>query len=318
MSSGPPIRVMQASCRICHDASMDALIGFSEHLAGIVDAGSASVVQVHGRRRPASGLVFRDGFVLTTTGALGREEGLRIRDSAGHESSAEVTGWDAATSLVLLKAPDVHARVLTPARTPARVGHLAVALARSWTNAVTATLGVVSVIGGPLRTGRGRSIDRVIRTSAPMHAGFAGGALLDARGELIGVATAAEIRGLGVVIPAEIAWTIAAALAEHGTTERGYFGVAGQPVRLPGRQRGDTAATTGVLVVGVSENSPADTGGILVGDIIVAVDDHAIESPIDLLEWLAGQPIGRAVAVRLLRGGAGREVAVTVGRRPAR
>src|SRR5690606_25599879 len=127
----------------------------------------------------------------------------------------------------------------------------------------------------------------------PMHSGFAGGAVLDASGALLGIATAAAIRGLSVVIPADLAWTTAAALAEHGTAGRGYLGVAGQPVQLPDRQRGGLSATHAVLVVGVSEGSPADAGGILVGDIIVSVDNHDVGSPMDLLELLRGHRIGR-------------------------
>ena len=96
---------------------------------------------------------------------------------------------------------------------------------------------MVSVIGGPLPTGPGRAIDRVIRTTAPMHQGFAGGALVDVAGGLVGLATAAAIRGLGVVIPVDIAWSVAARLAEHGTVPRGYLGLAGQTVRLQERQR---------------------------------------------------------------------------------
>src|SRR5260370_33099889 len=79
------------------------------------------------------------------------------------------------------------------------------AVARSWSNVITASAGIVSVIGGPLRTGHRRAIDQVIRTTAPMHDGFAGGAFLDASGALVGIATATAIRGLGVVIPASSA-----------------------------------------------------------------------------------------------------------------
>src|SRR5207248_5143311 len=113
-------------------------------------------------------------------------------------------------------APNLGAAALKAAETPTRVGHLALAVARSWSNAVTASAGLVSVIGGPLPTGRGRAIDEVIRTTAPMHDGFAGGAFVDTAGRAIGVATAAEIRGLGVIIPASIAWKTAATLLEHG------------------------------------------------------------------------------------------------------
>src|SRR5258706_310583 len=87
---------------------------------------------------------------------------------------------------------------------------------------------VVQVSGG-----RRRAIDQVIRTSAPMHEGFSGGAFLDTEGKLLGVATAISIRGLGVVIPAGIAWAAAATLLEHGSLKRGYLGIVGQSVGVP-------------------------------------------------------------------------------------
>ena len=297
---------------------MNNLAILSDYLADVIDAAAPSVVQVQGRRRPASGVVFRDGLVLTTTRALGRDDGLSIRTADGETSEAELAGWDPATTLVLLRVAKLSAKALMPATTAPRVGHLAVAVGRSWSNAITATSGMVSVIGGPLATGRGRTIDRVIRTSAPMHSGFAGGALLDTQGQLIGVATAAEIRGLGVVIPADIAWKAAAALAEHGTTGRGFLGVAGQAARLSDRQRDAQGKSSGLLVVGVSNDSPADTGGILVGDVIIEFDGHPVESPLDLLDLLQGDRIGRASPIKVLRGGAVTDLAVTVGRRPVR
>ena len=130
------------------------------------------------------------------------------------------------------------------ATAPSRVGHLAIAVGRSWSNAVTASAGIVSVIGGPLPTGRRRAIDHVLRTNALMHDGFAGGAFIDTSGALLGVITATAIRGLGVVIPASIAWTAAATLLEHGQLKRGYLGIAGQPVRLPENQRGTERASS--------------------------------------------------------------------------
>jgi S1-C subfamily serine protease len=138
----------------------------------------------------------------------------------------------------VLKVPGLVAAPFVPSATPVRVGHLALAVARSWSNAVTASAGVVAVIGGPLPTGRRRAIDQVIRTTAPMHEGFSGGAFLDASGALVGMTTAAAIRGFGVVIPAAIVWKTAAHILEHGGSARGYLGIVGQPVRLPEGQAG--------------------------------------------------------------------------------
>jgi len=295
----------------------DLLTTFSNQLADAVSSASPSVVQVQGRRRPASGLVYADNVVLTTVRALGRDDGLHVRRDDGATLDAELAGWDPTTGLAVLRVADLAIKPIAPAATAPRVGHLALAVARSWSNVVTASAGIVSVIGGPLPTGRRRSIDQVIRTTAPMHDGFAGGAFLDTAGGLIGIATAAEIRGLGVVIPASIAWKTAATVLEHGSLKRGYLGIAGQPVALPEGQRGGDGREHALLVVGVTSGSPASSAGVLVGDILLEFDGHAIESPEELLDLLLGDRVGRNVTVKALRGGKVAELSVTVGERPA-
>jgi S1-C subfamily serine protease len=289
----------------------------STQMADTVATIAPSVVQVHGRRRPASGLVHGNGVVVTTIRALGREDGLRVRRHDGQAYDAELVGWDPTTSLAVLRVADLDAPAITPAGAEARVGHLALAVARSWSNAVTASAGIVSVIGGPLPTGRHRAIDQVIRTTAPMHDGFAGGAFVDTNGGLLGIATAAAIRGLGVVIPTSIAWKTVATVLEHGRMKRGYLGIAGQPVSLPENQRVDGRADA-LLVVGVTDGSPAALGGVLVGDLLVALDGQPVESPQDLMDRLLDTQVGRPVAVRVLRGGTAVDVTVTVGERPSR
>src|SRR5262245_18320961 len=246
----------------------DLLTSFSNQLADAVAAAAPSVVQVQGWRRPASGLVYADNVVLTTVRALGREDGLHVRRHDGATLDAELAGWDPTTSLAVLRVAGLDTPAVAPATSPARVGHLAMAVARSWSNAVTASAGLVSVIGGPLPTGRRRAIDEVIRTTAPMHDGFAGGAFLDTSGQLLGVATAASIRGLGAAIPSAIAWKTAATVIEHGSVKRGYLGIAGQPVALPTNQRGGSDdREEALLVVGVTSGSPAAAAGILAGDV---------------------------------------------------
>jgi S1-C subfamily serine protease len=214
--------------------------------------------------------------------------------------------------------PGLDTAPVTAATEAARVGHLALAVARSWSNAVTASAGIVSVIGGPLQTGRRRAIDQVIRTTAPMHDGFAGGAFLDTSGRLLGIATATSIRGLAVVIPAAIAWKTASMLLQHGSMKRGYLGLAGQPVALPASQRTPDGREDALLVVGLTEGSPAASAGLLVGDIILDFDAHPVESPEDLLDLLTGDRVGRNVTLRALRGGTTVDLTVAVGERPVR
>ncbi len=248
--------------------------------------------------------------------ALGREDGLHVRSSEGDAVDAELAAWDPATSLAVLKAPALVAPAIKVATQPARVGHLALALARSWSNNLTASAGIVSIIGGPLRTGRRRSIDQVIRTTAPMHDGFAGGAFVDTSGALVGITTASTIRGLGVVIPSAIAWKTAQGLLEHGRTKSGYIGVAGQQVQLSEGQRTD-GRDEAVLVIAVNRDGPAAKAGLLVGDLILALDGQPITSPDDLLDLLTGDRVGKAATLRILRGGSATELPVTVGERGA-
>jgi S1-C subfamily serine protease len=294
----------------------DILLSLSNQMADIVAAIAPAVVQVQGRRRPASGVVYAADVVLTTVRALGREDGLRLRTHDGRALDAELAGWDPATGLAVLRAASLGVASAATAETPARVGHLAIAVARSWSNALTASTGIVSIIGGPLPTGRGRAIDEVIRTTAPMHDGFAGGAFVDTSGRVIGIATATAIRGLGVVIPAAIAWKTAADVLQHGRLKRGYLGLAGQPVSLPDRQRGSHGREQALLIVGVTPGSPADAAGLLVGDVMLDFDGRAVDAPEDLLDLLAGDRVGTTVPVRVLRGAAIQELTVRVGERP--
>jgi S1-C subfamily serine protease len=297
--------------------SSSTLATLSNELADAVDRAAVFVVQVQGRRQPASGVVYAADVVVTTMRALGREDGLHIRTPDGRTFDAELAGWDPATHLAVLRAPGLDTGPATVATSPARVGHIALAVARSWSNVLTASHGIVAVIGGPLRTGRGREIDQVIRTTAPMHSGFAGGAFVDTGGQLIGIATAAEIRGLGVIIPASIAWKAADDVLRHGKLKRGYLGVAGQAVRLSDRQRDAAGADQGLLIVGLVAGSPAESAGLLVGDIVISFDGEAIAAPERLLDLLVGDRVGRSVPVRVLRGGAAQDIAVTVGERSA-
>jgi serine protease Do len=295
-----------------------SLATISNDLADAVASVSPSVVQVQGARRPASGIVHDTDVVATTAAALGRGDSFQVRRADGTAFDAELAGWDPATGLAVLKVPGLGVAPAEVSHTAPRVGHIAVAVARSWSNVVTASAGLVAVIGGPLHTGRGRAIAQIIRTTAPMHEGFAGGAFTDTQGHLIGIATAAAIRGLGVVIPIDIARQTATSLLEHGGLKRGYLGLAGQPVQLPEAQRPADGREHALLVVGVTPDGPAARAGLMVGDVMIEFDGHPVSAPDDLLDLLTGDRVGRAVKVGVRRGASALEIPVTIGERPRR
>ena len=254
--------------------------------------------------------------IITTARAVGREDGLRIRVAGAEPSEAEFVGWDPATGIAVLRTPSaIGVQSPSIAETEPRPGQIVIALARSWSNAVTASAGIVAVVGGPLRTGRRRQISRVIRVTAPMHEGFAGGAVYDASGRLTGLATASAIRGFGVAIPASIAWASAAKILTAGTPRRGFVGLALQAVELAPAQRPD-GRERALLVLAVTPGSPAEAAGLIVGDVLLDFDGQPTESPDDLLDLLTGNRVGRTVLARTLRGGALREVPIEVVERP--
>jgi S1-C subfamily serine protease len=294
------------------------LTQLSNQLADAVSAAAPSVVQVHSGRRPASGVIYSKDLVLTTARAAGPDNGIQVRRHDGRSFDAVIIRRDVASGLALLRVAGLDSPPFTPASEAVRVGHLALALARSWSNAITASAGIVSVIGGPLHTGRRHAIEQIFRTSAPMHEGFSGGAFLDSAGGFIGVTTAASIRGLGVVIPSSIAWKTAAALLQMEHIKPAYLGIAGQTVALPEHQRAGAARDSGVLVMAVTTEAPAAQAGVLVGDVLLAVGDSQIASPDQLLDLMQTMGAGRSVTLHLLRAGAVLDVKVTAAERPAR
>jgi serine protease Do len=295
--------------------SNTTLVALANERGSLAEAGAASVLQVLGARRPASGVVHGPDTVITTARAIGREDGLRVRLPGGESVEAELAGWDPATGIAVLRARTaLNVPAPSVADAEPRVGEIVLAIARSWSNALTASAGTVAVVGGPLRTGRRRQIARVIRITAPMHDGFAGGGLFDASRRLTGIATATSIRGFGVVIPASIAWAAASQLLATGTPRRGFVGLAVQPVELPASQRPD-GRERALLITSVTAGSPADAAGLIVGDLLLEFDGRPTESPDDLLDLLTGSRVGQQAAVRTLRGGAVRDVQITIAER---
>jgi S1-C subfamily serine protease len=293
-----------------------SLEGLSRDLAALVQQAGGFVVQVAGANRPASGVIHGPDTIVTTARAIGREDGLRIRlPGAEARLDATLAGWDPATGIALLKTAErIPHTAPQLAESEPQTGELVVAVGRSWSNALTASSGNVAIVGGPLRTGRRRQIPRVFRITAPLHEGFAGGAVVDARGRLTGIATSSSIRGFGVVIPAAIAWAAAAQVQAGGTPRQAFLGVAVQPVTLPAAQQVETR-TRALLIVSVTPSSPAELAGLMVGDLLMELDGRAMETPDHLLDLLSTSQAGAVARARVLRGGSVQDVQITLGER---
>lgn len=284
---------------------------FSAELASLVERASPFVVAVDGRpRRRASGLVCGPDLVVTADHVLERDEDLSVRvGTAVH--AATLAGRDPASDLAVLRVPGLGLAE-PPRGDDIRVGSLVVSVSRTGSGTISAGLGVVTAVGGPLRTGRGVVLPQVIRTEAAARPGTSGGAIVDTGGRVIGMTTSGLVRGLPVAIPAAQVWQIASELASNASVRRGYLGVGVQSVRLPARQGGGH----GLLVLGLAQGGAADAAGLLVGDVIVGFDGRTIADADDLHDALATTAPGTSISVEVQRADARQRVAVTVGERP--
>jgi S1-C subfamily serine protease len=291
----------------------NVLSTLSSDLAVIVDRASAQVVGVDARpRRPASGLALGGDLVITADHAIERDTGIGVtRDGVRYD--ATLVGRDSATDLALLRVTGLSAPQPETAP-PGKAGSLVLSIARTSAGTVSVALGVITSIGGPLRSPRGIALPQIIRTDAAMRPGTAGGVIVDTEGRVLGITTPALLRGLPVAIPIEHAKSIAERLASGQGAARGYLGVSVHAVRLPARQRtGD--GDRGLLIAGVAADTAADRAGLLVGDILVRVGDRQLSSVEDLQDAMADTPPERVLALEVLRGGAPQRLDVTVGAR---
>jgi S1-C subfamily serine protease len=300
-------------------ASLGPLTALSNDLASAVDTVGRSVVAVHARRRiPASGVVWQPGVVVATHHTIQRDDDITVGLHDGTTVEATLAGRDPSTDLAVLRlanpssAPPAALSTETP-----RVGQLVLALGRPGAS-VTASLGMISALGGEWRTWQGGTIDRFVRLDVSVYDGFSGGALVDATGRVAGVNTSGLARATALTVPASTVSRVAAQLLARGHIARGWLGIATQPVRLPPALQQSLGAETpiGLVVVNVEPESPADRGGVLIGDILLAVDDRPVSDPGDVIAALGGDRIGQAIALRVARGGRAERVTVTVGERP--
>jgi S1-C subfamily serine protease len=298
------------------ESSASLVSAFSNQLADAVEKISGALVQVNGRsRQSASGIVFGNELVLTADHVLEREEDLTIQTPDKRTLPAQFVGRDIATDLAVLRVPGLNIQPALAAGQPARVGQLILAVGRPGSDGPMASIGIVSSIGGPLRTRQGVTLEKFIQTDAIPYPGFSGGPLIDPQGTVVGVMTTGLVSSVALGIPVEHAWRTANTLAQQGYIKRGYLGISSQPVQLAPEQRGGHNQERGLMIVRVEDNSPAHQGGILLGDILLTIDGQSVTAAEDFQSILGGERVGKTVQVEVIRGGTLQTLNVTIGQR---
>jgi len=293
--------------------SDSTLTELSAQLASAVEVASNSVVAIHARRRiPSSGIVWRDGIIVSASHTVRRDDEVPVALPNGDSAVATVAGRDPATDLVALRVQDAKLRAAPKADSSSlRVGSLVLAVGRPGKN-VSASFGIVSAVGEGWRTWQGARIDRVLRLDLAVYDGFSGGPLVDASGAILGLNNSALARGTPMALPAAAVDRVLDELLERGHVRRPFIGVAVQPVALSAslvKQHG-LGNDSGLLIVSIADSSPAEKAGILLGDLLLEANAQPLARPDDLLDALSTVSTGGSVSLKVLRGGNIKSVSV--------
>ena len=285
----------------------------SDGMVAVVKSAGQSVVQVDARRRyPASGIVWSADGVIVTANHVVRNDSIRVGLPDGSKVEATLVGRDSGIDLAVLRVESdgLTAIEWTP-EAELSVGALVLALGRPGQTA-QASLGILSAIGGEWRIHGGGQVSHYVRPDLVMYPGYSGGPIVGGDGRIVGLATSALNREGGIALTQATVAPTVASLLKHGSVRQGYLGVGVQTVHLSTSLRKESGQETGVLLNSVEPDSPAESGGLVLGDILVTLDGEAVHSPDDLAVVLRGSRVGKEVPLQIIRGGVVQEVAVEI------
>jgi serine protease Do len=269
------------------------------------------------QRSLGSGFIIdTDGFIVTNNHVVEGADEIKVRLADEREFDAKVIGRDSKTDLALIKIEGAKNLFALP------MGNSEKLEVGSWVLAVGSPFGLEQTVTAGIVSAKGRFIgagpyDDFIQTDASINPGNSGGPLLNMNGEVVGINTAivAQGQGIGFAIPINLARTIVAQLKEHGSVTRGWMGVGIQDLTPELADYYGLKNQKGVLVTQVFPGDPADKAGIVVKDVITAVDGKPVTTGRELSTAVAGMPIGKEVPVQILRDGKEKTLTVKLAER---
>jgi len=294
----------------------EALIELSNALAAATEHAAIHIVAVHtGPRGSSSGVIWRAGIIVTADHALRSDEEIKVTLPDQRVVTATLVGRDATTDLAVLKCAEAASPV--PAFGDAAelaAGHLTLVVGRTRASGPVAALGAVSLTVAERRQWGGATLSPYIRLDVGLQPTAIGGAVVDARGNVVGIATPKFARFGAIAIPAATVNRVADVLLSKGRIPRGYLGVGLQPIRLPAELTPSThrKGKTATIVLDVAPDGPAHKAGLLIGDLLLSLAGHEVLHPGDVHSTLGPDSIGKTFVAQLLRGGELREVRISV------
>lgn len=295
--------------------SGDALETFSDALVARAAAARPLVVEISPKGGSfRSGMLWRSGIVVTSEQSLPNAESYELTLPQGGRAEATLAGRDPGTNVAVLKFADGHEHAL-PARGEAETGAIALTYGADGRGGIAAHMGIVGAVGPEWRSRAGGKIDRRIVLDITISHHDDGGPVLDASGRLLGISTLGH-RDTVLAMPPETVERSIDALLAHGRVERGWLGVALQPVAIPDAWRETAEAKSGLMVMSTVSDGPAAGAGLQAGDILLKLDGAPTTHVRQLAERLGTESVGRAIDISVLRGGTPVLLRATIAARP--
>jgi S1-C subfamily serine protease len=296
-----------------------SLVSLSNEFASLVESSAAPVIAVHGRPRfNSSGVHWSPGVVVTAEHTLRHDEDIFVATGAGEKLPAEVAGRDAGTDLAVLRVKGLTIPTAPKSEDSGlRPGNLVAVIGRNRDSA-NAGLGVISSLGGPSQTWRGGKLNQVIRLDLGLHPVASGGAVVNASGKLIGIATPILSRAAVFAVPNTTVERVVQALLAHGRLPQGYLGAGLQPIRLPEHLTNSLGlpAAGGLMTVSVDQSAPAGKAGLMIGDVLLELNGQFVDRP-EAVRPLLSESVGKTVSARILRSGTLVNLEIAVAERQA-
>jgi len=295
-------------------------IAISNALADATEQAAAHTVAVHTEPQGSwSGVIWRPGLIVTAEHALRRDEEIQVTLPDGKVANAKLQGRDPSTDLALLKCEDAITAPAAWGETAAlKVGQLTLVVGRTRGSGPVAALGCVSLVAKERRVWGGSAISPYVRLDVAMQRTAVGGAVVSAGGQISGFATPKFAPAGALALPGDTVNRVVDALLAKGRIPRGYLGVGLQPIRLPDnlRESLQRREKTAAMVLDVEPEGPANKAGVLIGDILTALNGKPVMRLEDVYAHLHDEQIGKSLSAEFLRGGVKREANVVIGERP--
>lgn len=260
----------------------------------------------------------RSGYIITNNHVIDKADQILVTLSDARQLSAKLIGADPESDIAVIKVEPKNLTELPVADSAQlQVGDFVVAIGNPFGLGQTVTSGIVSALG---RSGLGiEGYEDFIQTDASINPGNSGGALVNLRGELIGINTAILAPsggnvGIGFAIPSNMVTQIKNTLVEHGSVKRGQLGISIQDLTPDLAQAFGLEQSQGAVIASVQPKSPADKAGLETGDIVLAINDRRIKSGHEVRNLIGLLPIGEEVKLEIQRQGETQTIRAEVGK----